>query len=254
MRISLMILALGATLISSTCTREPIIETTTAVKVQFIASYDEAPFLAGQWYDYSNTLKIQIKQFNFYISDLVMRKQIVEMGDETELKEIDFVDFSGMTSEVLAENGVLIVEADIAVGDYTGLELGIGVASDLNRTKPIEYAPDHPLQTETHYRNTWESFVFAAIEGEADENGDGESDFSFLYEVGMDDLYKEKIIVNHFTLTEDSPTNIKLNVDFKRLLGTGSDFIDIAGHPMDTDDLSIGRKISGNFLDAISLK
>lgn len=248
-----MILALGVMLLSSDCSPDPILEITTEANINLVASYGSQPFLAQQPYNYDNGSSIQIEQFSFYISDVVFLKEIASPSSETEIKEITFLDFSSINNATDAAKGITISSVDIPVGEYQGIKFGIGVSSELNRTKPSEYSEEHPLSLVTMYQDDFGSYTFCQLEGQIDQDNDGMADSSFAYHAATDNLFREQIFASKFTLSENSTFNLKLNIDIERLLGTVGSRIDVANHPTDSN-FNISQLIADNFAAAISVE
>lgn len=253
MRNSLMILALGVMLMSSDCSPDPILEATTDASINFVATFGDELFMPQTTYHYNDNVDVQLDQFSFYISNLVLLKEVNVSSDETEIKEIVLLDFGQMKSLADAAEGLTVVTHSLPIGEYQGIKFGIGVSSDLNRTKPAEYSVEHPLSQHGLYESEHNSYIFSELTGIVDPDKDGIFDSSFGYRAATDDLFREEIFVSKFTLFENSTYDLKLNIDIKRLLGTEGNLIDLINNPSDSD-FNISRIISDNFSAAISIE
>lgn len=230
----------------------PVIEETAALNFNYRTTYGSTPFVPNQWYAFNDSTNIQFSVFDFYISDLTLLRDISPNGDGTEVKEVDLLDFSKLTTSGTADAGLTATSSNIPIGEYNGVRLGIGVTSDLNRTKPSEYAPEHPLRRSDRYSSEWESYVFTTISGMIDTNKDGEGDIEFSYQTGTDPLFTEVALIEGIEILKgDSPT-LKFKIDLERLLGGTDSKIDIIGQPND-ENLNIATQISKNFVDALML-
>ena len=136
---------------------------------------------------------------------------------------------------------------------YRGVRLGIGVPSDLNRTRPIEYAPDHPLRRDDRYQSEWESYVFAVIAGKFDSDKDGLPDGKFEYRVGTDEHYQKVALLQDVMVDIDQMATLNFRVAVERLLMELDQPIDIVSQSTD-ENLVLGAQISENFVRALTLE
>lgn len=232
---------------------DPILEITTKLNLNYRATYGNEPLVMGKWFSYNDTVNIQFTTFDFYISEVTLLRDVSPNGDGTEVKEIDLLDFSKMATPAAADEGINNLIDNVPVGDYQGVRMGIGVPSDLNRTRPIEYSPDHPLRRDDRYQSDWNSYIFAVISGNYDSNNDGVEDGEFNYEVGTDDFYQKIALIQGVDVIADDTPNLDFKIDMLKLLGTNSNKIDIIGQPTD-ENLKLAESISENFTVAFTLE
>lgn len=232
---------------------DPIIEETTAIEINYRASFANEPLVMGAWYAYNDSVNIQFLTFDFYVSDVTLLEDLSPNSDGSEIKEIDLLDFSEFATPPAALAGLDSRIENVPTQAYRGVRLGIGVPSDLNRTRPIEYAPNHPLRRDDRYQSDWESYVFTVIAGKFDTDKDGVADGEFNYEVGTDDFYQKVAIMQEVAVVIDNTEPLNFNIDVKELLGGNNQPIDLVGQPTD-ENLKLAERISENFAIALTLE
>jgi len=241
-------------LILSACDKDTAtpIETTT-LGFAFTANYGGVPLVINeQEYDYAGK-PIRFSKVSFYMSNVTL--------GETEVSDVNYVDLTKThTDQAAAETGTIMNFPKIPVGEYNSMAFGIGVAPDLNRTKPSDYSTSHPLGADNsgEYWEAWESYIFVKIEGQYDADGDGfdGEDVAFAYHIGQDEMYKSisATFDSPLLLEENTPTNISFSLDIKQLLTTGTGEL----LPLDTHDpnnqMDVMRMIMNNFPAALIYK
>ena len=269
MRNLLLFTFLSVVLMSSSCDNtKPQVELSSDISLNFNANYDGELLLLEKEYAYEGDMPIKFSQFNFYIANIVLLKQNGSEFEETELLEIDFVDFPyNINQETEAEKGQTIQIGNIPVGEYDGIRIGFGVPTDLNRTKTNDYGSESPLSMASHYWDGWSSYIFSKIEGKADMNFNGEFETNegegLTYHMGTDEVYTTRTLFGNFTLSENGTLELKLNVDLKKLFvmpnpdfdANNDGYLDIEEFESvhAEDRLVIAKQMMNNYSDAISL-
>lgn len=199
------------------CEPEPTFEGTTDVELVFKGTFGEEAFMVNKDYNYDN-FPIRFDQFNFYIANVVLIKEIGGTPEETELVDVDFVELSYKPSEAPdAERGFVVTAKNIPVGEYSGIKINIGVPSDLNKTSWDDYGSGHPLRNDTHYWIAWESFIFSKTEARFDVDNDGSFSHKIAYHTGADEAYRTNFFAKNIVLEEDAITQINFSVDAKNM-------------------------------------
>jgi hypothetical protein len=255
-------------LFASSCKDNPQVELSSDIKLNFIANFDGDLLLLEKEYSYAGDMPIKFSQFNFYIANVALIKQNGNEFEETELLEIDFVDFPyNLNQETEAEKGQTIQINKIPVGDYDGIKIGFGVPADLNRTKTNDYGPENPLSMASHYWDGWSSYIFSKIEGKADmdydgtfETNDGEG---LTYHMGTDDVYTTRTLFENISLKENQTLELQLNIDLQKLFlnsdpdydENGDGYLDIEKYESvhAEDRLVIAKQLMNNYSVAVSL-
>ena len=254
---------------SSSCDPKPPVELSSDVTLNFKANYDGELLLLEKEYMYAGDMPIKFSQFNFYIANVALLKQNGNEFDETELLEIDFVDFpQNLNDSIGAAKGQTIQISNIPVGDYDGIKINFGVPADLNRTKPNDYSSENPLNMDgSHYWDGWSSYIFSKIEGKADMNFDGiyetNNDEGLTYHMGTDDVYTTRTLFANLKLDESQTLELQLSVDLKKLFlnsdpafdANGDGYLDIENYESvhAEDRLVIAKQMMNNYSEAISL-
>lgn len=249
------ILAFSCLLMTLSCKKDksdPI--ETSGLDISFRAVYDGDPLVLNQEvYDYQGS-PIRFSKVNFYIANVVA----INEDGETELSEIQFIDLSKThNSTADAREGTVMEFSKVPVGIYDKFKFGIGVPSDLNKTTPSEYSTSHPLGTDNsgEYWEAWDSYIFAKVEGQYDENGDGfdGDDVSFAYHIGMNKSYQTITWTYGIDLIAGEATNLNFVLDLKKLLvNPDGEALELKPHdPTDEEDMEF---IRNNFPKALVLK
>ena len=255
-------------MVSSCDKNEPQVEPASDIELNFNANYEGELLLLEKEYNYEGDIPIKFAQFNFYIANVALIKQNGGEIEETELLEIDFVDFPHNFNEAAeAEKGQTVRINEIPVGEYDGIRIGFGVPADLNRTKPNDYSSESVMSKSSHYWDGWSSYIFSKIEGKADidkdgafETNDGEG---LAYHMGTDDVYTTRTIFENLTLTENQTLNLQLNINLKDLFkmsnpdfdANGDGYLDIENYESvhGQDRLEVAKKMMNNFSEATTL-
>lgn len=204
-------------LFQNSCRPDPTLEETSDVELIFKGKYADEVLMINNDYDYDGN-PIRFDQFNFYISNVVLVKDIVGNPEETELFEINFVDLSFKPVDVEdATKGVVITAPNIPVGEYSGIKINIGVAPDLNITSWEDYGSGHPLRKAGHYWSAGNSFIFSKTEAKIDIDSDGTFSHKLAYHTGSDEAYRTKFFAKNIILENGTTSKISFNVDAKRI-------------------------------------
>ncbi len=241
---------------------EAVATEVTDVELTLKANYDGETFMTEKDYDYDGTA-IRFTKLAFYISDIVL---LSSGSGEIELKDVEFVDLGfNISEQAQAEAGVKIEAKQVDVGSYSGIRFGLGVPADLNRTSWTDYGSGHPLRNDSHYWSSWESFIFAKIEGKIDTDGDGMVDNSFLFHTGSDDAYTERSIGSSIDLVLDELKQLTFNIDVKDILKTtdvgcdadGNGYLDLqttnCNRTHSLEQIDLVKEIMSNFSLSIEM-
>ena len=239
------------TLASSCDKEEPAIVQTAAVDLQFTASFEGAPLVMFQPYDYRNNQKVYFTRFSFYLSDLSLKS---EAGGLSKVTDIKYIDFSAYKDAAAAASGYTYQINGVPVGKYSGAEMAIGVPADLNRTTPAAYAATHPLAETSEYWSGWKSYIFFKVEGVADLDGDGTFEQPIVYHGGTDDLLKTVQVSGDYDINEGLYNLVHFDFDLKKLLISSTEYVDIEKYPSDHDIMVVASFIAGHWTDAVTLK
>ncbi|MFK7809499.1 MAG: MbnP family protein [Saprospiraceae bacterium] len=257
-------------LIISSCTGDDAFEdtVTTTVDMNVVAEFGGEPLQMQKEYTLCDGKKVIFTEVNLYLSDIVLLNETDPETPVTELKEIEYVELS-VTDASEAAAGQLLKYENVPVGTYNGVQMGLGVIADLNRTKPEDYGSSSPLAKNSHYWAMTNSYIFAKITGYVDMDGDGEivqggaNTEGFTYHIGSDPTYTEAQVLKPIALIEAQDATFKLIFEFSSVFETSSDVfdgdtdddcLDVATYrSAHTDDLELGTGMMKNLANSVEI-
>ena len=217
--------------------------------LNFKATFDGAPIVMFE----SETLtdyNLCLERLNFYMSSISLVKK---NGGEFKAMDVARIDFTEQNENAAgAAAGVDLVLADIPIGEYTAIKFGIGVSEALNSTTPADYSPNDPLGNTAEHWTGWSSYIFAKIEGKADEEFNGTCDKSFAFHIGSDAIYRNKQLAHTVAVGNGGQSKMNLSIDVKRLFEEGSNNLDLTS-VNSLNHLSRMHTIADNLASAISI-
>jgi len=180
--------------------------------------YDNVPLVVGTDLTYPDGTIFRISNLGFYVSDLVLVANSSVTGDElTEIAEISWIDLNFENAEA-ALNGTVIAADNIPEGNYLGLQMGLGVAADLNREQPKDYGSEHPLGNATLYRPDWRSYVFCRLEGFASTDGGATFGQPIEFNLGMDEIFQEEAQIRSINIVKDQTSDVIFQIEIRDFL------------------------------------
>ncbi|MDX1943256.1 MAG: MbnP family protein [Saprospiraceae bacterium] len=241
-------------LMSVDCEREETpLEQTGTLELNFKGSFgDESLMMYAKDYAYEAGMKVKFQLFRFYLSDISVARSTFEYN--TIISDVEIVDFKDIQSDAAAQNGFTVRIKNVPIGNYIGLNMGLGVSPKLNKTQPGDYSSSHPLSG-----NYWSwalGYVFTKIEGNADVDGDGQLTDKLTFHVGGDSYYRNKEFSKSFNIKEGETTRLDFEVDLQRVLvAAPGDFLDFRKVTIDhTNNVEVATFISDNLKEAIEIK
>ena len=219
----LMLLTVGFAACENTTTTSPEVNTSTLI-LNFQSTFDSQPLvMLGSDYAYEGGVDVKFQLFQFFISSVKLIDQSGNIGPE--VKDVALISFEGINTIDSSRQGVSITIPDLPIGDYQGIQLGIGVNNALNSTQPKEYAIGHPLST--HYWDAANSYIFTKIEGVADTNNDGTYEQKLTFHIGGDPRYREVNFDQPLSLATNASTTVGFTVDVRDIfVGNDGTYID----------------------------
>ncbi len=219
------------------------------LQINFAASYDNLPLVMNQVVDYDGSA-MRINVSEFYVSEI----QLSQGSQTVELGETEYVSFTGASGNAVSS----LTFDDVPVGAYDQLKFYIGVPADLNQMKPEDFTSDQALSNSSTYWAGWESYIFSKLEGKLDTLGLGNTELTYIYHSGKDELYTEVIIPlgSALNIASGALNQLDLKVEHKTLFESGADYLDIKAKPTahNANDLEYPTIILGNFKTGITLE
>lgn len=256
---SLIFLAILALTFTACEDDDTVLGSTTNVNLSFKGMYSTDPLIMlNDAYKYPDGRQIMFQDVKFFISDVVLLEE--EGGDETELIDVEFVDFSANTTLEDAEVPVTFTTPRVPVGTYKGIRIGFGVPADLNNSEANQFGENHPLRKNySLFWSGWDSFIFTMINGIYDEDGNGidGNDPGFNHHLGSDPVYKTVTISTPITLEEGTDYDLNLIFDLVKMYETDTELLDLTDPANrlthSADDLTVAQFMQANFAQAISV-
>ena len=249
---------------------------TTSVTINFIAKYNDDPFILltdeFQYPDMDGNLKkIRFQEeFGFFMADLELLQ--AEGNDRVELKEIAYIDFGANSTPEFAAIPFSLTFDNVPTGAYKGIKFNVGVPEELNAEIPTSFGAEHPLSDPAYHWSGWGSYTFLRLDGcfDRDGNGLGNScntangdNSTFTLHTGGNAAYRDMdAFIRNFTLKENTPAVFNFEIDVAKVLGMDTDVIDFGAsanvHTNDINnptDIALINKIMDNLAKrSITLK
>jgi hypothetical protein len=199
-------------LFSAGCKKE---SSSSEVTVRFNFTFGTQPLVYNQEYLLEGkTIKLELVKF--YVSLPALQKATGEW--------VSFTD----PYHLVDLNQPVMRAGKLPKGDYTALQLGIGVDSTRNiQSDPLaipatDYPTDHPLNASADMWWGWATgYIFVKLEGRLDANGNGTysdiEDKAISYHPGVAALYTPLLLNKSFSVSGES-TELTIQVDMEKLL------------------------------------
>lgn len=243
------LLLFGVVLLAADCNDDNVQPTQTGtLELTFKGTYGADPLVMyTRDYSYEAGMKLKLQLFRFYLSNLTL-------SGDTKLSDVEIVDFEKIQTDAAAQQGITIRFQNVPAKDYSNLQFGVGVASNLNKTNPGDYSPGSPLSD--NYWSAATGYVFTKIEGNADIDGDGVFNDKLTFHSGADQLYRTRDFNKNFTVKAGETTRLNFEVDLRKvLIKSDTDFLDFRKVTIDhTNNMQVATFISDNLANAIVLK
>jgi len=210
---------------------------TTSVQFHLQAKVGAEDFAYDQEYADAGGRKYKFSRAQFYLS------------------MIRFLNNDGLVN---ASNNVLLVDPTVEMydlgavtpGQYTNINMRVGVEGDLNHTDPATYPSTSPLSPQNPSMHwSWNSgYKFIVLEGMADTtlNANGAVDAPFVFHVGLDEMLKALVLPADIDAQVDGSATINIQVDYGKFF-EGIDLrTENSSHTGGDAEKAISRKLSDN--------
>ncbi len=175
------ILAMSGALLLSSCHKDPAVapQGDGWVRLQMIPEWEGAPFQAFTEQQNISGYRVQVELVRFYLSNI----RLIQGSGYSQLTEVNLFDLTNGPIE-------MILPAD--GGNWSGLNMGLGVTEQLNHSDPVLYANDHPLSASNGMHWDWTmGYIFTKFEGRHDTipGSSGAFPNTFSIHTGFDTAY-----------------------------------------------------------------
>lgn len=158
-------------------------------------------------------------------------------------------------------NSTSSFSVSIDPGNYQGISFGVGIDSVLNHSDPALLSASHPFSYNVSSDLHWgwsTGYIFLKMEGFADTSGTGTGpiDQTFLYHIGVDELYRRfDFYSNSFSITKDQTTTMNIELDVAKMFTNGVDTIDLKTEnaTQSSGGMPLARKFVSIYEDAFSV-
>jgi hypothetical protein len=206
------------------------------------------PFVINQIYEIDGK-KVRFTRLSFLLTETCPRvsSESGSCGTNAYLMDLTSLDDStksaaGFTQKI----------TNVSEGNMSKLQMGLGVAANLNASKPKDFASTNPLSDAGLYWETWNSYIFSKLEGSIDKDGDGKFETGITLHTGGNDSFRSIIFNKTFTVDTQGSTTLNFDLNINTLL-TGID-LPTVNSTHQTGDLPTMMRMMDNLKNAIVLK
>lgn len=197
-----------------------------SVEFNFKLLYDGTPLVAGETYDYALGFPFIVTKYSMFLSEI----DISNSDSRVSLADVLFLDLAGNQSDSQsAQQGTTVRFSEVPEGDYSNLQISLGLPESMNSTNPSDYASESSLANTGEYWEGWESYIFHKLEGRMDTDDDGELETGIALHIGSNDAYRTKQIEKQIIVNDGETTTVDINIDLKDVLmvdGTAFDLME----------------------------
>lgn len=223
------------------------------LELNFSGKYDNEALLLGNTYELNGD-NVAFNVLQFYVSEIALVK---DDGTEVEILDIGFLNFyNNHSTSTQAGQETLTIDG-VPDGQYTAIQLGVGVPADLNNTDPSSYKSGHPLSRSEMYWSWNAGYIFSMIEATLDTSLNAVPDLFLTYHSGANDLYGTTTLPINLEIIEGQTASLNLSLDAKQIFMPNGEFYDVINNPQSHTDgakFQIALDIITNLRNAISLE
>ena len=113
------------------CKEDKPIENEGTLEIVFKTEYDGTPLVLyeNNITNETNPIEIRFKELEFFVSEIRAETD----GNNVLLKDVEYIDLTGTTTIEKATEGKRILIEKIPVGNYTNLQILVGISDSLNK-------------------------------------------------------------------------------------------------------------------------
>jgi hypothetical protein len=213
------------------------------------AKYGTEPLVIEKNYVYFGNDTVKFTNLEFFLS-----KVSLTGSHSHSLTNITFVDLdSKLKSLSESEAGYIIQFKDVNAVNYTGINLSIGVPSDLNAKTPNDFTVLDPLGEPARYWDGWKSYIFSKVEGKY-LNSQTCKSVGFVYHSGFDTAFRSVETVKPILVEAGKTTTITMEIDFKLVFGNSGNHIDFCADPVFHEANAFMTGFMDRFQSSITIK
>lgn len=192
-----------------------------SISLRFNLTYDGEPLAMFTDVDYPDGRKMQFQRVSFYISGL----EVSEKGQASPVADVDYVDMTASHSDPAEIIPTIVEYFAEDYPDYDQLSFTLGLSEEQNNSVPADFSSNSALARNGEYWPSWNSYVFAKLEGNIDLDGDGEygAGEAFIFHLGSTEVARDVSL----NITKNQQEIINLTVDIEKVFQRGTQIYDI---------------------------
>jgi hypothetical protein len=220
--------------------------------INFKLHYDGAPLVFLTDVAYPDGRTMSFNRFSFFVSEVTLSSgELKSVSEDTKM-----INFNTANSSLQnALKGEKVNFTGFKEGDYSQIQICIGVDEKNNGKEPSDFASTHPLSNQSEYWAAWNSYIFFRAEGFLDANRDGTKNLGFALHTGSDNAYRCINLPINLTVDGGEDNIINLVIDAKKIFGKNTIF-DIDQNPQlhSLTQLPQVIELSNNIKDAFVIE
>ena len=176
-------------------------------KLNIRLEYNGEPFVFFNDYEYPDGKTFNLTRISFYLSEIR-----VSNSNTTLVTGIpEYVDLTNSHSDVQkAEIGFDFPLNDLNISDFSQISFNIGLTENDNSTHPNDYTSDNDLSRSAEYWISWNSYIFAKIEGNIDLDGDQIKETGIALHLGSNEALRN---ISFENIVNNDQVDIVINVE-----------------------------------------
>ncbi len=218
-----------------------------SLEMTFKALYANRPLIINNIYDY-NGKKIRFEKLQFFIAyDGPSLETAV--GDNT--PKTALIKLTNLTDSVSAVEGVT-VDIPLASRNWSSINLGTGIPKTLNAKLPKDFSFPDGMSDSGNYWDSWQSYIFAKLEGKIDKDGDGLFETGITLHTGGNEVFTPLKYTKIFLIKDATTTKVTFELNLNELVKN----IDLTtvNSTHQVGSSAVMKVMMGNFPTALTIK
>ena len=217
--------------------------------MNFKAMYANKPLIINQVYDYNGN-KVRFTRLQFFIAYApTLFGSPIDVNDN--LPNTALIKFTNLTDSAAAAAGVT-TELALTPQTWPSLNFAIGVPKIINAKSPKDFVFPDPLTDGINFWDSWQSYIFAKLEGSIDKDGDGVFETGITLHTGGNEAFKPLKFSKNYTVANGTKTIINFELNVNELV-KGIDLATVnSSHQV--GDAATMKIMMGNFATALIVR
>lgn len=211
-----------------------VLKAQTTLELNIQHKFKKSSFVLGQPYMDAQDRVIEISRVQYYISAI----ELMHDGGQITALANKYILVDGNQSNY----NLGTVNTSLEALENVRFDLGINAMTNL--TNPLDYAIEHPLSELAMYSTSQSSYIFLAIEGLVDTDGDNIADEPFVFRVTDSQLLQTILVETKVNVSNDI-LQVNLTADIAKWL----EDIDLKDVGIEENGGFINTKVADNTND-----